>query len=99
MGRGLLGRSKFYKDVDNLNYMKKRVFLFIAGILLIVVSVIFAFNITEPLSDPDLNLPKTASFPELVIAILASPFFWIGLVLIIIWIVLKVRDKKVAQVM
>ena len=79
-------------------------FLLIAGILLIIISVIFAFNVTEPLGasldsgDTSLNLPKTASSPELVIAMLASPYFWIGLVLIIVWIVLKLRDKKVVQV-
>lgn len=85
--------------------MKKRTIVLIVGIALILLAAVLAFVPAQALADDldlegtGLDIPRTSFSSEFLKWTFFNPMSWIGIILIIIWIVLVIKSKKVvAQV-
>jgi len=84
--------------------MKKRTVVLIVGIALILLAAVLAFVPAQAMGDDldlegtGLDIPRTSFSSEFLKWTFFNPLSWIGIILIIVWIILKVKDKKVAQV-
>ena len=85
--------------------MKKRTGLLIIGIALILLAAVLAFVPAQTMSDgleveglEGLDIPEESFSLEFLKWTFFNPMSWIGVVLIIIWVVLRIKDKNVSQV-